>query len=419
MADQEPQPRLAALRYRDYRLLWSGQFFSTLGKRMQTAVILWQVYELTGEELALGLVGLVNLIPIIAISLMAGMMADRFDRRRLMWLTHVVMAVLSALLAFFTWQGNVTIGLIYAISFLSSAGWTFETPARQAFLPSLVPAKHLANAYSLMSAGFQMGSIIGPAIAGLIIARLGVAAAHGVYALFFFLVIITLMIMKTHALPLGERPDFSLAALKEGLRFVFRHPIIRPIMFLDFFATFFSSAIFLLPVVASDILMVGADGYGLLYAAVSIGAVMTAALLSLRPDVRRQGQTLLWAIALYGAATVVFGLSRSFVLSFIALAVTGVADTLSTVVRQTVRNLQTPDRLRGRMTSLNMIFFRGGPELGELEAGLVASVLGVPFAVVSGGLACLAAVATIAWRSPQLRSLTSSHPPDELTATAD
>ncbi len=417
-----PEQRLAALRYRDFRLLWGGQLFTVLGKRMQTAIILWHVYELTGDPLALGAVGLVNFLPILAVSLLSGVLADIMNRRVLMLVTQLLMIVLTALLAWTTQSGFNSVWIVYALSMLSTAGWTFETPARQALIPSLLPRSHVPNAYSLMSAMFQIGSILGPAAAGVAIARLSIAAAYGLNAIPFLFTALALLLMRssgfveTHnataaaGFALQEKPTISLRSVSEGLRFVLRHPVIRPLMLLDFFANFFSSAIVLLPVFAQDILQVGAQGYGWLYSAASVGSIITAAALSLRRRLFSQGPILLWAVAIYGISTIVFGLSRSFALSFAALALTGAADTLSTILRQTIRNLQTPDRLRGRMTGVNMIFNRGGPELGELESGLLASLFGAPFAVISGGLGCLLALVVITWKSPVLRELQEGEP---------
>ena len=409
-----PEQRLVALQHRDFRLLWGGQLFTILGKRMQTAIILWHVYELTGDPLALGAVGLVNFLPIAGISLLSGVLADIMNRRLLMLVTQLLMVVLTALLAWTTHSDQTSVWTVYALSLLSTAGWTFETPARQALIPSLVPRGHLSNAYSLMSAVFQIGSILGPAAAGWAIARLDVAAAYGLNVVPFLFAAVALLLMRSsgfvQTVDAEEKPTVSLRAVGEGLRFVMRHPVIRPLMLLDFFATFFSSAIVLLPVFAQDVLQVGAQGYGWLYSAVSIGSVVTAAVLSLRRRLYNQGPILLCAVAIYGLATIAFGFSRSFMVSFVALAFTGAADTLSTILRQTIRNLQTPDRLRGRMTSMNMIFYRGGPELGEMESGLLASLFGAPFAVISGGLGCLLALAVIVWKSPVLRQLQEGEP---------
>lgn len=406
----ENKPRLAALQYRDFRLVWSSQLFATFGKRMQAALILWHVYELTREPLALGLVGLANILPVILISLISGMAADILDRRKLMLLTQSSMVVLSLVLGWLTWQGLDSVWAIYAVSLIGAAGWTFEAPARQALIPSLVSREHLPNAFSLNSAVFQLGSILGPAAAGAMIARFNIALAYGINAASFLWVVLLLSLISSRPPHRGNRPAISLETAWEGFRFVRIHPIILPIMLLDFFASFFSSATILLPVFAQDILQVGAVGYGWLFAATSIGALLMAGLISLRSELKRQGPLLLWAVSIYGVATILFGASRSFALSFLALTLVGASDTVSTIIRQTIRNLQTPDHLRGRMTSLNMIFFRGGPELGELEAGFVASLFGAPFAVISGGIACLLMAGLVTWKSPRLRSYNGDEP---------
>jgi MFS family permease len=209
----------------------------------------------------------------------------------------------------------------------------------------------------------------------------------------------------------GSRDDVSLHAALEGLRFVFRSPLIRSTMLLDFFATFFSSATALLPIFAQDVLQVGAKGYGWLYAAPAVGAMATSAVLvPLADRIERRGPTLLWAVAGYGLATVVFGLSRSFWLTFGCLMLTGATDTVSMVIRNIVRQLETPDRLRGRMMGVNMVFFMGGPQLGEFEAGTVANWLGAPFSVISGGLGCLIATGWVAASTPALRRYRRDRP---------
>jgi MFS family permease len=242
-------------------------------------------------------------------------------------------------------------------------------------------------------------------------------------AISFSFVIVALLMMRD--IPprapseAGSRDDVSLHAALEGLRFVFRSPLIRSTMLLDFFATFFSSATALLPIFAQDILKVGATGYGWLYAAPAVGAMATsAAMVFLSERIDRRGPTLLWAVGGYGLATVVFGLSRSFWLTFACLAMTGATDTVSMVIRNIVRQLETPDRLRGRMTGINMVFFIGGPQLGELEAGLVANWFGAPLSVITGGIGCVAATAWVAVTTPALRHYRRSHPHDDRTADA-
>jgi MFS family permease len=255
---------------------------------------------------------------------------------------------------------------------------------------------------------FQTASVVGPSIGGVMIAAAGVGWVYIANAVSFAFVIVALLMMRDvparSPSAAGSRDDVSLHAALEGLRFVFRSPLIRSTMLLDFFATFFSSATALLPIFAQDILRVGAEGYGWLYAAPAVGAVATsAAMVPLTDRIERRGPTLLWAVAGYGVATVVFGISRSFWLTFACLALTGATDTVSMIIRNIVRQLETPDRLRGRMTGVNMVFFMGGPQLGELEAGAVANWLGAPFSVISGGVGCLVATACVAAATPALR----------------
>ena len=281
-------------------------------------------------------------------------------------------------------------------------------PARNALLPSLVPREHLPNAISLNTIMFQTAAVLGPSLGGALIAVGSVGWVYIANAMSFMFVIVALLMMRDVPArapsEAGSRDDVSLHAALEGLRFVFRSPLIRSTMLLDFFATFFSSATALLPIFAQDILRVGARGYGWLYAAPAVGAVATsAAMVPLTERIERRGTALLWAVAGYGFATVVFGISRSFWLTFACLAMTGATDTVSMVIRNIVRQLETPDRLRGRMTGVNMVFFMGGPQLGELEAGAVANWFGAPFSVITGGAGCLVATAWVAASTPALR----------------
>ena len=398
----------AALQHRNFRLLWAGQLVSFSGSMMQSAAILWHVSLLVAPEqkaLALGLVGLVRVVPIVGFSLLSGVVADAVDRRRLMVVTQTGMALAAAALAYLTFRGLTAVWPVYLLAALSSAFGSFDGPARNALLPSLVPREHLPNAIGLNTIMFQIAAVAGPSLAGILIATLGVGWIYALNALSFGVVILALWAMRgVPPLAAGSRGDISLRAARDGLRFVFRDPMIRSTMLLDFFATFFSSATALLPIFAQDILRVGAQGYGWLYAAPSVGALVTgAAMVRLVDGIRRRGVVLLWAVAAYGVATVLFGLSRSFWLTFACLALSGAADTVSMVLRNVIRQLGTPDHLRGRMTGVNMVFFMGGPQLGELEAGLVANWFGAPFSVVSGGLGCLVATAWTAWATPELR----------------
>lgn len=395
-----------ALRHRNYRLLWLGMIISVAGTMMQSAALLWHVYDVTGQPLALGAVGLVRIIPVIGFSLLSGMVADSFDRRKVMMVSQIGMAMCAALLGLLAVSGIKAVWPIFALAALSSTFGAFDLPARQALIPSLVPREDLPNAFSLNSTMHQIGSIVGPVAAGAVIAGFGIHWAYWINAASFFAVIAALIAMKldTARSAVEDRPGVSLSAALDGLRFVRRTPLILSSFLLDFFATFFSSATALLPIYAKDILHVGPTGYGWLYAATAAGALATAVSLTFmrRGSIGKQGPVLLISVFIYGLATVLFGFSTTFALAFVALALTGAADAMSTIIRNTIRQLNTPDHLRGRMVSVGMIFFMGGPQLGEMEAGLMAAWFGAPISVISGGIGCIIAVVWVARRWPQL-----------------
>jgi MFS family permease len=400
-----------ALGHRNFRLIWIGLFISFTGSMMQNAALLWHVSLLVAPDrkgLALGMVGLVRVVPIVLFSMISGVVADAWDRRRLMLFTQVAATAVAIGLAVLAFRGGTKVWPIYVLAALGSGVGAFDLPARNSLVPSLVPREHLPNAISLNTIMFQTASVVGPSLGGVLIAVASVGWAYIANAISFSFVIVALLMMRDvparSPSEAGSRDDVSLHAALEGLRFVFRSPLIRSTMLLDFFATFFSSATALLPIFAQDILRVGARGYGWLYAAPAVGAMATsAAMVPLTDRIERRGTWLLWAVAGYGLATVVFGFSRSFTLTFICLAATGATDTISMVIRNIVRQLETPDRLRGRMTGVNMVFFMGGPQLGELEAGAVANWFGAPFSVITGGLGCLIATAWVAAATPALR----------------
>jgi MFS family permease len=405
------------LRHRDYRRLLLSQFVSLIGAQMQVVAVNWHIYVLTRSPIALGFVGLTRVVPIIVFSLWGGIVADKRDRRWVMFGAQLVMAGAALSLSLLTFAGRETLSAIYCLNAISAAAWAFDNPARQALIPRLVPVEELPGALSLNLTGFHTALIAGPALAGVLIAgqgtgwlpgalaggRAGLAWIYALNALSFLGVLVVLASLKTSGKPRLEAStgESSRSALAAGLRFVFTTPIMVWTMSLDFFATFFAGSMSLLPIFADQVLRVGPKGYGWLVAAPALGALLGSLYTSTRSLSRREGRLLLWAIVAYGVATVIYGLSRSYVLTFVALAGTGLADLVSTVIRQTLRQLLTPDELRGRMTSINMIFFMGGPQLGELEAGLVASLfatasVGITVSVVSGGLATIAAAAFVA-----------------------
>lgn len=373
---------------------------------MQLVAINWHVYLLTKSAFALGLVGLFRGAPIIVCSLLGGVVADAVNRKRLMIATQTLMMVSGALLALITVAGVDSVWPIYLLTAVGAAATAFDIPARQALMPRLVPAKDFPNAVSLSMLMFQIGMVVGPSIAGLLLAVYSPAVVYGANAVSYLAVIIALLLMRTSGqVPRAEenmtRP-VSFGALKEGLKFVWRTPIIVQTMTLDFVATFFASAGALLPIFADKILHVGAQGLGVLAAAPAIGAIVAGVTIARLGTLRHQGAILLGSIAVFGVATVAFGLSRVFWFSLLMLATIGAADTVSTILRQTIRQLATPDYLRGRMTSINMMFFMGGPQLGELEAGALAALVGAQLSVVAGGVGCLIAVGIAMFASKTL-----------------
>ncbi len=372
---------------------------------MQFVAINWHVYLLTKSPLALGLVGLFRALPIIFSSLPGGVVADAFDRKRLMLLTQAAMLVSAALLTVGTVAGMRSVWPIYILSGIASAASAFDIPARQALMPTLVPPEDFPNAVSLGIIVFNVATIAGPAVAGFILAESGPAIIYGVNSLSFLAVIAALIAMRSSGKPdlqTGRKDALSFAALKEGLKFVWHTPIIVQTMTLDFAATFFASATLLLPIFAQERLHVGARGYGFLAAAPAIGSVLTALVMARLGTFQRQGRLVVYSVAVFGVATAAFGVSRVYWFSLLMLAVTGASDTVSTVLRQTIRQLVTPNHLRGRMTSINMMFFMGGPQLGELEAGVVAAVVGAPLSVVIGGAGSLISAAIAAVKSKSL-----------------
>ncbi len=372
---------------------------------MQSVAINWHVYLLTKSAFALGLVGLFRGVPIIVCSLAGGVVADAVDRKKLMIVTQSIMLASAAVLTAATLGGLESVWPIYVLSALSAAAQAFDTPARQALMPMLVPEEDFPNAVSLAVIVFNVAIIVGPAIAGFILAETGPGIIYGINALSFMALIAAVIAMRVSGKPdlqRGRKEALSFGALKEGLRFVWQTPIIVQTMTLDFAATFFGSATLLLPIFAQERLHVGARGYGFLAAAPAVGSVLTALVMARLGTLRRQGRLVVASVAVFGVATAAFGVSTVYWISLLMLATLGAADTVSTVLRQTIRQLVTPNHLRGRMTSINMMFFMGGPQLGELEAGTVAAVIGAPLSVVVGGMGALICAALAAVKSKSL-----------------
>jgi len=402
-----------ALRHRKFTLLWAGQMVSIAGSQMQLWALFWHIRVLTNSPIAISLIGVVRFVPILVFSLVGGLVADLFDRRKILFITQSV----SMLTAFGLWAltgaGSIQLWHIYALTAVQAVALSFDMPARQALTPNLLPRVDLPSAFSMNSIAQNVGSIVGPALSGIVIAAWGQQYTYFINAISFMAVLAALLLIgpvEQHINPAARQRGLNLGAIGEGIQFIRSRPIILSSMILDFFATFFSSANTLLPFVARDVLHVDVIAYGWLSAAQSIGSVSAALVVSQRINLRRQGTLLLGSVVIFGLATILFGLSQAFALTMLALILIGAADTVSTILRNTIRQLQTPDAMRGRMTSINQIFFTGGPQLGEIEAGLVAEAFGVPFAILSGGVGCILAVAFISLRWPQLRRYNGDEP---------
>jgi MFS family permease len=401
-----------ALHHRRFTLLWAGQMISNAGTQMQLWALFWHVRTLSPNPVAVSWIGFARFFPVLIFSLVAGLAADVYNRRSIMFITQTCLALSALALALLTWLGHIQLWHIYLLTGINAVAGTFDGPSRQALIPNLLPKEILPSAFSLNSIANNVGAVIGPALSGLVIAYLGQQYTYLINAISFVAVILALVWMGPVAQQENaDRPKgIHLAPILDGIRYIRRQPIILSSMILDFFATFFSSANTLLPYIAQDVLKVGAVPYGWLSAAQSIGSVSAALIISQRDKIRRQGVWLLGAVMFYGVATALFGVSRLFALTMFALILVGAADSVSTIIRNTIRQLQTPDYIRGRMTSINQIFFMGGPQLGEVESGLAAQFFGSPAAIVIGGAGCLVAAVWIGLRWPQLLHYNGDEP---------
>ena len=378
------------------------RFCAATAMTLLRAAVFWHVWDLSHSELRIGLVGLFQFVPALSLTLVGGTVADAYDRRRVMRLAQLPLLVTGSLLAVATFEGVITVHFLYAAVFCNAAAFAFDSPARQAMLPSLVPLASFPRAVTYSSTAMALAFTTGPAIAGLLIAGFGIGTVYLAYVGLVALNLIGLGFVRVVARG-TERRAPSLQAVLEGLAFVRRNPVVLGCMALDMFAVIFGGATALLPVFAKDILGAGDVGYGILGSALEMGALSMSLLLVLRRPIERGGRALLAAVCVYGLATVIFGLSRWFPLSVAAYLVVGMADQVSVVIRQTAVQLSTPDALRGRVSAVNMIFIAASNQLGAVESGFLAAATSATFAVVSGGVACFFVVAWTAWRLPELR----------------
>ncbi len=398
-----------ALRVRAFRWFTVGLLTMNLATQLQGVVVAWQVYALTRDPLSLGLIGLAEAVPFIGVALIAGHVADRINRLRISLSALVVLLGCSgALLGFAVRPGAVTasrIWPIYAVIFLSGIARSFLQPARSALSADLVPRALYANAVTWRSSTWQLAAVLGPALGGLIYGFAGLRASYLTDVVLMAAGLVAMTRIRYSAQPRAPSTESFLESLSAGLRFVRGEPILLGALTLDLFSVLFGGATALLPVFAAEILHVGPQGLGLLRAAPAVGAVIMSVVLAHRPPLQRAGRTLFGNVALFGLTMIGFGLSRDFLLSLALLALSGMADTVSVVVRSTLLQLGTPSHLLGRVLAVNSIFIGSSNEIGAFESGVAARILGTVHSVVLGGLATLAVVGVTASRVPELRRL--------------
>jgi MFS family permease len=398
----QPQVRgnLRALLPPDFRLYLASRFCTASGMTMLRAAILWHVFALSHSAFQLGLIGLAQFAPALALSLVSGAVADTYDRRRVMIGAETLALVCVLVLFVETRTGAITLPVLYAMVFLVAIAGAFDNPARAALLPTLVAREVFPRAVAIASTNQALAFVTGPAVCGLIIAEVGIA---NVYAAYVFLVAVSIGLLAwMHARPQRPGRTVTWRMIREGLAYLRGHQVILGCMTLDMFAVIFGGANALLPIYANDILHVGASGYGLLTSSLELGALATSLVFIARRPLARAGRALLLGVAVYGAATIIFGLSRSFPLSLLAYLIVGIGDQVSVIMRATVIQLATPDELRGRVSSVNMIFIGASNQLGAAESGFVAALTNATFSVVSGGVGCLLVVVIVALTMPDL-----------------
>ncbi|MRD72524.1 MFS transporter [Rhodocyclus tenuis] len=388
-----PTTRLAdLLAHPQFIRFWLARLAGTTANQMLMVAVAWQMYDLTGSAWDLGLVGLFQFVPALLLTLPAGFVADRLRRNRIFAACLLAQALVSGLLLAATEVGFLTRGLILGVSVVLGMARAFQMPAQQALIPLLVPATLIERAVTLSSSGMQAAIIGGPALGGVLYA-LGADRVYVACAVLLLLAFVLMLLVRHRHVASTEQID--LTNLFAGVVFVWQNKLLLGATSLDLFAVLLGGATALLPIYARDILHVGPEGLGLLRAAPAVGALAISLVLLRWPMERRVGPRLLAAVALFGVATVVFGLSEHFVLSLLALVVTGAADNISVVMRQTLMQLETPDAIRGRVSAVNSIFIGASNQLGEFESGATAALLGPVGSVVSGGVGTV--IIAVAW----------------------
>ena len=393
----------AAFTYPDFVSYEVGRLFIVLALEMQSVAVGWQVYDITKRPLDLGLVGLAQFLPGIFLFLVSGHVADRFDRRHLLLVCYAGFALCSGLLLEISWRSVPSVNAIYLVLVLLGVVRSFNGPAGRALLPQLVPEQHFPSAVAWNASIFQSATIMGPVVGGLIYAAFRGPAAVYATALAGGGIALFAAAQIKHRMRVRRREQLALTSVLAGFRYVWKQKLILGSISLDMFAVLLGGAVALLPVYAREILHTGPWGLGLLRSAPGVGAGTMALLLAHRPLRGRVGATMLWCVAGFGVFTIVFGLSRSMVISLVALALVGASDMVSVVIRGTLVQLATPDEMRGRVNAIDMLFIGTSNEFGQFESGITAQWFGTVPAVVLGGIGTLVVIAIWAWRFPELR----------------
>ncbi len=402
--------RTGAAAYPDLALYQVARFFIVAGLEMQSVAVGWQVYEITRRPLDLGFVGLAQFLPGVFLFLVAGHAADRHDRRRLLNICYCGFIVCSGLLLALTMRGSRSVHLIYLVLLVLGTVRSFNWPASRALLPQLVPAEYFSKAVAWNATTFQTATILGPALGGVLYAAArGPEVVYGAATVCSAFALLATLRIRSKS---QERPpeEISLHTVMAGFRYVWREKVVLGSISLDMFAVLLGGAVALLPVYASEILKTGPWGLGLLRSAPGVGAAVMAIILAKRPIRGRAGLIMLWCVGGFGVFTILFGVSRSLVLSMVALLLVGATDMVSVIIRATLVQFATPDEMRGRVNAVDMLFIGASNELGEFESGLTAHWFGTVPAVVLGGVGTLVVIALWAWRFPELRNVDQLHP---------
>ena len=411
MVDSKPDP-YAVLRYANYRYFVLGRSFFTLAMQMQTVAVSWDIYQRLhvnsrDAALALGFIGLVQVLPMLLLALPGGQAADRYDRRNILRSTQLLFAV-CALAMLILSRTHAHVGYYYLVLGIAGCGRAFTAPAITSLFPTLIPREILPNAMMWNSSIFQTTAMIGPAIGGIIVAKWGPATSYTINILCASLAFITFS-LTVPAAARTDKPPITWDSMVSGVRFVFSTRLLLGLFCLDLFAVLLGGATALLPIFASEILHAGPQGYGVLRAAPSLGAIIMAVITAHLPPWHKAGRVMLLAVAGFGAATIVFGVSKIFWLSLVALALTGMCDNVSVVVRQTVMQMITPDAMRGRVSSVTFLFISCSNELGELESGVTAKWFGAIESVILGGVGTILVVLGAVLVFPEISRLGRLH----------